>query len=95
MDKLNDVTKAANLDSAWSRMAVLSGGAKARIVAFDFDAVSTNSRYTDGGNIGAIISQAELSELLYLAGFMCAEPAKRDPTFCSTICNSPSADLRP
>lgn len=67
----NDTNKAATPDSAWSRMAVLSGGTKARIVAFDFDAVNTNTRYTDRGDVTTVVSQAELSELSYLAG-LCA-----------------------
>jgi hypothetical protein len=67
----NDTTKAATLDTAWIRMAVLSGGTKARNVAFDFDAVNTNTRYTDRGDVTTVISQAELSELSYLAG-LCA-----------------------
>lgn len=67
----NDTSKTANLDRAWSRMAILSGGTKTRIVAFDFDTVNTNTRYADHGDVSAVISQAEYSELSYLAG-LCA-----------------------
>ena len=67
----NDTTKATTSNSAWGRMAVLSGGTKAQVVAFDFDAVNTNTRYAHRGDISAVISPAEYSELSYLAG-LCA-----------------------
>ncbi|KAF2824079.1 hypothetical protein CC86DRAFT_421855 [Ophiobolus disseminans] len=54
-----------------SRAAILSGGAKTRIIAFDFDAVNTNTRYADRGNVNTVVSPAEYSELSYLAG-LCA-----------------------
>ena len=67
----NNTAKVTSFDRAWSRMAVLSGGSKTRIVAFDFDAVNTNVRYADRGDVSAVISPAEYSELSYLAG-LCA-----------------------
>lgn len=63
-----NTTKASTLDAVWSRIAILSGGTKAQVVAFDYDFVSSNTRYADRGDISHVISPAEYSELSYLAG---------------------------
>ncbi|KAF2023014.1 hypothetical protein EK21DRAFT_95249 [Setomelanomma holmii] len=59
---------AFNSDGILSRVAVLSGGSKAHVLGFDFDAVNYNTRYLDCGNVSAVVSEAEHSELSYLAG---------------------------
>lgn len=67
----NITDKVAAIDTAWSRVAILPGCTNARIVAFDFDAVNTITRYVDRGDVTAVVSSAEFSELSYLAG-LCA-----------------------
>jgi hypothetical protein len=67
----NNTAKVSMFDSAWNRVATLSGGTKSRVVRFNFDVVDTSTRYVDHGDINAVISPAEYSELSYLAG-LCA-----------------------
>ncbi|EAT77244.1 peptidylprolyl isomerase [Parastagonospora nodorum] len=67
----NNTARSSTFDAAWSRMAALSGGTKARILRFNLDAVSTSVRYLDQGDVNHVIAAAEYSELPYLAG-LCA-----------------------
>jgi hypothetical protein len=64
----NNTSKASSLDAVWSRIAILSGGTKAQVVVFNYDSVSSSTRYADRGDISNVISPAEYSELSYLAG---------------------------
>tara|TARA_R110002003_G_scaffold48_14_gene4033 strand:+ start:19078 stop:22614 length:3537 start_codon:yes stop_codon:yes gene_type:complete len=63
----NSTAKISGLDNARSRVATLSGGTKAQLVAFDLDAVRSSTRYVDRNDISAVVSSAEFSELSYLA----------------------------
>lgn len=67
----NNTAKASTFDGAWSWVATLSGGAKAQVVRFSYDIVNTSTRYVDHGDINAVISPAEYSEMSHLAG-LCA-----------------------
>ncbi|KAH5067630.1 peptidylprolyl isomerase [Parastagonospora nodorum] len=64
----NNTAKASIMDSAWSRMAILSDGTNICVVQFNLDAVNTSNCYVDRGDINAVISAAEYSDLSYLAG---------------------------
>ena len=54
-------------DPVWDRIAKLSGGAREQVLVFNLDAIRTNTRYMDGGDIGKVISPAEWTNLTYLA----------------------------
>ncbi|KAI4915441.1 uncharacterized protein J4E92_009395 [Alternaria infectoria] len=54
-------------DPVWDRIAKLSGGAREQVLVFNLDAIRTNTRYMDGGDIGKVISPAEWTDLTYLA----------------------------
>jgi hypothetical protein len=64
----NNTSKASTLDDVWSRIAMLSGGTKAQVVVFNYDSVSSSTRYADRGDVSNVVSPAEYSELSYLAG---------------------------
>jgi hypothetical protein len=59
----NNTTKVSMFDSAWSRVAILLGGTKARIVCLNFNVINTKTRYVDRGEIYSMISPAEYSQL--------------------------------
>lgn len=62
-----DVIKSPKCIQAWGRVAILSGGIKSRVVAFNTDFVYSNSYYADGGDITKVIYPAEYTDLHYLA----------------------------
>jgi hypothetical protein len=47
----------------WNRVATLTRGTKSRVVHFKFDVVDTGTHYVAHGDINAVISPAEYSEL--------------------------------
>ncbi|KAJ4303176.1 hypothetical protein N0V90_002069 [Kalmusia sp. IMI 367209] len=50
------------------RACLLSGGIKTQVISFDIDAVNSDHRYADCGDVTKVISPAEFSDLAYLAG---------------------------
>jgi hypothetical protein len=59
----NNTAKASTFDSAWNRVATLTRGTKSRVVHFKFDVIDTSTHYVAHGDINAVISPAEYSEL--------------------------------
>ncbi|KAF2996796.1 hypothetical protein E8E13_000636 [Curvularia kusanoi] len=61
-----DTAKASTLDRTLSRVATLAGGKRTKLVVFSPDAIAFTRRYPDK-DIAAVVSQAEATNLQYLA----------------------------
>ncbi|KAF1833256.1 hypothetical protein BDW02DRAFT_599244 [Decorospora gaudefroyi] len=59
--------KGATLDQAWDRIAIVSGGTKTHVVAYNADAIRTSARYIHADDVGRVITPAEYIDLTYLA----------------------------
>lgn len=54
-------------DAQWNRVAILSGGAKSKVVTFSADAAAFSLRYADRGDVNNVITKQDYSSLLHLA----------------------------